>query len=33
MKLIICIILNSIMCYLLGCIHTEIKQEEENEQE
>lgn len=28
MKLVICIILNSIMCYLLGIIHAEIKQEE-----
>ena len=28
MNLAICIILNSIMCYLLGVIHTEIKNEE-----
>lgn len=29
MKLVICIILNSFMCYLLGVIHTEIKYDEE----
>lgn len=29
MKLVICIILNSFMCYLLGIIHTEIKYDEE----
>ena len=31
MKLVICIILNSFMCYLLGIIHAEIKQEEDDE--
>lgn len=31
MNLFICFILNSIMCYLLGIIHTEIKQEEDDE--
>ena len=33
MELIICIILNSILCYMLGVIHTEIKYEEGSEEE
>ena len=31
MQLVILIILNSILCYMLGVIHTEIKNEEESE--